>query len=664
MSTVFSTLFLALIALFSTGFPCQGQSLDRYGGRKDVRCSGEAGKWRTQQIGNRWWVCTPDGNGLLIQGVEDVESTDDLATQKMQEKYGGAVPWSEATLKRLTQWGFNALGVYAYNMVWPTARENGLPGPGHSHSIKLPFFSEVRPALYSMRNPSIHTWKGQDVRFLSDPVKNVFAARSSYFTGYLPPGGVGDYFDPKMQIWMKKAITEDWSFAAIKASPDNNYLLGIFGDDGDELQGFSAGPDFPTAPPGKNNPDLALLILSESPVLTADPDLEAVYADSAMHTKLALRDALGTKYKTVEALNHAWGSNYTTLDSSGRQITADQFAGGDGATLSFIGRISHTTASRDSVQVRINDSVVGGDDGKGNLYGPNLSGTVNYKTGDIRLLFKPGHAPPAGSRLNASYMQNGWEIGTGFLDEDMRAAHHSWLGDDWYGGSANRTRARRMNPAVRTDLDAFLKEMAEWYFKMLRDGIHSEFPNTMVLLGLGTWSGVPPAPVLQAASEYLDIIENSELGGVFDQARMDFMTKNYGNKPYMPDLFLQANLDSAFRAKSLRESIEPDAIKTQSAKGDKYAETVSYLLHAKNSAGVNPHIGFMLWAWMDKWSEQSNWGLVSHLDNAYDGKEDVTAKVPCSPPFQNLSCGGEPGDYGDYISKVRQANSLWLSIAP
>jgi hypothetical protein len=656
-----SVIFLGLLVL---AIPCGGQTFDRYGGRKDIPCTNRSQKWHTEEIANRWWVCTPDGNAMFVQGVENVEPTDDTASQKIKAKYGGPVVWSEATLKRLNAWGFNTLGVYAYNMVWPTAHEEGLAGPQHSHTVKLPFFSEVRPALYSMTNPSIQMWKGGNARFLSDPVKNIFGARSIFFDGYVPPGGVSDYFDPKIDEWMKRDIADDWTFGHIRENSESAYLMGIFGDDGDELQGFSAGPDFPTVPPGRNNPNLSLLILSESPIQTANSDLGAVYADTAMHTKRALRDTLESHYHTIQAVNEAWGSNYTTFDSSGIAVGAEPVAKGNGSAVAFSHTVAHPSASRYSIQISVNGTPAGGDDGKGTLYGANLAGTVDYKSGSLKLQFQSGHAPPADSPITVSYVQNGWGIGSGLMDEDMRPAHRAWLGASWSGVQTARASAGQMRPAVKTDLDAFLKLTAEWYFKLLRDGIRSRFPNTLVMLGLGTWSGVPPAPVLQAAGEYLDLIENNEGGAEFDRAHMDFMARYYGNKPYLPDLFLEASADSALAPQRSRHDGEFGDAATQAEKGAKFLKTVTYVLEAKNSLGVNPHIGFVLWAWMDMWSEKTNWGLVSHLDNSYDGREDVAAIGPCSPPLQNYSCGGEPGNYGDYISKVREANSLWHAIAP
>ncbi len=68
--------------------------------------------------------------------------------------------------------------------------------------------------------------------------------------------------------------------------------------------------------------------------------------------------------------------------------------------------------------------------------------------------------------------------------------------------------------------------------------------------------------------------------------------------------------------------------------------------------------------------EQLNWGLVTHLDNAYDGHEPSAGSVPCSAPLAAYTCGGEsvPASgggtppFGDLITPVKTANALWLSI--
>jgi hypothetical protein len=83
--------------------------------------------------------------------------------------------------------------------------------------------------------------------------------------------------------------------------------------------------------------------------------------------------------------------------------------------------------------------------------------------------------------------------------------------------------------------------------------------------------------------------------------------------------------------------------------------------HARTSTGLQPYVGTLWWQYADNWDERVNWGLVTLLDNAYDGHEDVEQTVNCSAPLQNLACGGERRDYGDLISSVEQAN---LGLTP
>ncbi len=61
----------------------------------------------------------------------------------------------------------------------------------------------------------------------------------------------------------------------------------------------------------------------------------------------------------------------------------------------------------------------------------------------------------------------------------------------------------------------------------------------------------------------------------------------------------------------------------------------------------------MWWAWTDSFAEQTNWGLVSLLDNAYDGREAV---VGAGVDPWGFKTGGEERNYGDFITSVRNAN--------
>ena len=639
------------------------QMLDRFGGRSDVPCDLSSKKWHMEKISERWWICTPSGNAFFSQNVEYIIPTDSTAENRVKAKYGDTSGWSEATLQRLKAWGFNTIGVYSYNVLWPvnTDLKFGTDAKGtHAHAVKLPFLEAVRPAFYSMRNHKTQLWTGGEVQFLDDPVKNILDARSAHFTRYVPPGGIGDYYDAKMQKWMNEDIARDWGYEYIRRGPNNDFLMGFVGDDGDQMVGFRNASDFPSVPPGYNDLNLSLLILSESPVLTASQGLGFLYVDTVMHTKESLRDLLKNKYKTIESLNAAWGSNYTTFDSSGETIRGESVAAGDGISLTFSKVLSRAKADRCSVQVLIDGGPAAGDTGNGAMFGPNVTGEVNYQTGLLQLVFQNGHAPARGSHITVNYSAEGYGSGTGLMDEDMRLSHQAWLGNSWDGlEPMTGSTLKKMTPAVKSDLDVFLKQTAHWYFQMLRDGVHSKFPNALVVAGLGSWSAVPPAPVLQAAAETLDVIEIDETAGTFDQTRMNFIGQNYGDHPILANVFFAANPDSAFGA---APNPAAGGFRTQEEKGSAYYGAVSSLLSAQYPNGTKPHVGIILWSWMDMWGEKTNWGLVSHLDNAYDGRENVSGAVHCSPPLQNLVCGGEPGNYGDYVSKVREANRLWLGI--
>src|SRR5439155_341913 len=76
---------------------------------------------------------------------------------------------------------------------------------------------------------------------------------------------------------------------------------------------FGPGPELPAA---RQHPHLGWVALVTNFAQSSSPWV-ASYADTRVHTKQALRDYLAHKYGTVNALNAAWRSTYTTFDSAG-----------------------------------------------------------------------------------------------------------------------------------------------------------------------------------------------------------------------------------------------------------------------------------------------------------------------------------------------------------
>ena len=136
-----------------------------------------------------------------------------------------------------------------------------------------------------------------------------------------------------------KQLKSDPYTQAIKASNYKQYMIGMSVDDGDQMYGFGKGPDFGG---GYNNAHLGWIVLTMSPLQTANPNKGFVYPDTVVYSKRALRDQLAAKYKTIAALNAAWGSQYTTFDSSGVAVTGETIGTGNGSQVEFHSQAEQT----------------------------------------------------------------------------------------------------------------------------------------------------------------------------------------------------------------------------------------------------------------------------------------------------------------------------------
>lgn len=223
----------------------------------------------------------------------------------------------------------------------------------------------------------------------------------------------------------------------------------------------------------------------------------------------------------------------------------------------------------------------------------------------------------------------------GLLDEDGSSP---WIGSDVYrqtGASAN----------VKIDLDAFLQLYAEQYYSTVAAAIRAANPGMLVFSNapMNSHAGMTRRPVLRAAGKYLDVIEVQH-----DPTRPVIAQETFkeAGRPMVTWTGFIAPNDSSVKGSADAYLVFP----TQSARGTAYTTEMTSKLALQGYDGSFPYIGTQWWSWVDG---NENWGLVSPLDNAYDGKEAV---MPTSRDPWGHRIGGEKANYNDFISRVRTAN--------
>ena len=244
-----------------------------------------------------------------------------------------------------------------------------------------------------------------------------------------------------------------------------------------------------------------------------------------------------------------------------------------------------------------------------------------------------------GSSYTTFDTDGGWPTGRGLLDE---AGRGRWLGKDYF-------RLSDTAPAVKADLDAFLELFAERYFGAVAEGMRA-YDENHLLSGPLPLSPMTWPQVLRAAGKYLDVIQVE--GGWWgpEQLRRAY---DLAKKPLFVWITFQAQADSPLaKTKGWGKGID---FPTQAERGQAYAAALPKLLQATGSDGVRFVVGLEWWAYTDKVTqgESFNFGLVSNLNNAYDGREAVIA--PGKDPW-GYRTGGEKADYGDFLSHVIRAN--------
>jgi hypothetical protein len=262
------------------------RGLDRYGGILDLPSpQGSKGFFRVEKFGDRWLFVTPEGHAFWMLGVFNVAlypSSDDLGDSydnRIVRKYGagdrdrGLSVWGKQSALRLKSWGFNCAAEYLDIRLW-----------GQIPSVHI-----ANGTSYALEN----RW-----RLAPSRTKNL--AATNVVDGAVYKGwrglGIPDVFDPNFKAYWDSYMGQN--YPGLKPLYRNPNFLGIATDDRDYLVGFGPGVELPAYSP---HPHLGWLVL----------------ISNGTASKLAMQEMLRQKYRTIDALNAAWGAKYSTWDSAG-----------------------------------------------------------------------------------------------------------------------------------------------------------------------------------------------------------------------------------------------------------------------------------------------------------------------------------------------------------
>jgi hypothetical protein len=520
--------------------------------------------WTLQTTGVGWQFVAPDGAATCkYNGISKVDDTDLQSAgtdAEVLSKYGSWSTWAQQQSNRLTSLGFTAAGMYSYRYA------SNSPADG------LPFAPTYGTSGYSMQDTAhdnLGPYHAKDLGYI--PEKNGMKCGPNIYQG-----SEIDPYDPNTQAAFNDYLANDfmkgWDFTkSIIVVPDEaDFLFGL-----DQANN-----------PSNAHPDIGLMIAANNPMVIksrpGSPYYQSgnyTYTDKELYAKQALRDFLEAKYgSSLGALNTAWGTNYTTWDTS----DPAGLAGITDGTYQSWGGNAACSAS-------------------GNPYACCTgNGTGSCTQG-------AGFLDENGNKLIKAGQSCGGKTGNGPQETD------SWS-----------------NPVqIQTDVDAFVAELAATYAQELKSAWLAACGSTCPPMALpvydGPWNGTAGVYAAMAPSVDLFWVAPSWYPTLAAYtAEVQNIINNDGGKPVIVANYFRANPNSWVVAGCDAGSGQ-DCQTTQDLRG---SFTVSFdqgSFSLKNSNGKYAVVGLEHWSLYDSHTEGRDFGLFTPNDNGYDGSAASTA---------------------------------------
>ena len=306
---------------------------DQYRGTT-VHVQKGTGYFTVSKVGNRWTFVTPEGNAFWLLSVYGTHA---FLQSTTAAKYGGDWnKWNTHRNQRLLDWGFNTIGEYNEGQGLPI----DLYGGHNASPVKLPFLQEIN-AMSAMR--------GYPAMFgISEAPKDIVPGVPTTTYHLWRGSSMTDMFDPKLTTAYHNVVAYQNNRVYDPAHGGFNsirWLIGLTTDDTDVLFGIKA----------TTNPNVGYMVAAVKPQYTAAENHGVTPLDPKLYSKYAWVDMLRAKYGMIQALNAAWGSNYTSFDDDGGYGVGTGLLDEDGRHTAWLGKDPvYLSSARPAVKVDMN----------------------------------------------------------------------------------------------------------------------------------------------------------------------------------------------------------------------------------------------------------------------------------------------------------------------
>jgi hypothetical protein len=278
------------------------------------------------QTGTYWWIKgVVTGASFSTAPVVLQIAEEPTVLQTLAAKYGNSnsvsAAWANNDGSFLIGKGWNAAGQYSYRYV-AMADPSDPDNQRASLSAALPLTGFPKVSDLAMAIPANRLG-------LPHPIKNDYVGLADNEACGGAEVVTPDVFDPHYFTALVRSLEYTWGLGSYWGNgnhpPDAGYYFAIVLEEADDLAGLNR----------LSHEHLGFMIAAENPYHPSDPTGTGVasYSDPVLYSKLALRDFLRNRYKTVAALNLAWDTAYTTWDTSSGCVQTGTNAWGWGSGL-------------------------------------------------------------------------------------------------------------------------------------------------------------------------------------------------------------------------------------------------------------------------------------------------------------------------------------------